>query len=232
MRFKQKLIPGKLIRRYKRFLADVELETGEVVTAHTPNTGSMMGLTQEGNRVYLSYHDLPTRKLKYSWEIVKAGRVCVGINTLLPNLLVAEGIQDGTILELQGYRDLKREVKYGENSRIDLLLTNGNPEKCYVEVKNVTLVEKGMAYFPDAVTERGRKHLEELAKMVRRGHRGVIFFVLQRADGQAVAPADHIDPVYGETLRKVMGKGVEALAYRAQVSPQRICLNQALEVRI
>jgi sugar fermentation stimulation protein A len=228
MRFQHPLIQGELVKRYKRFLADVRLESGELVTAHTANSGSMKGLTDPGNPVYLSYHDKPGRKLKYSWEIVKVGEVAVGINTSLPNLLVAEAIGNGTIRELQGYSQLRREVKYGKNSRVDILLSDGKAGQCYVEVKNVTLVENDVAYFPDAVTERGRKHLVELMDMVGQGNRAVIFFVLQRRDGRYVAPADHIDPGYGKTLREAERHGVELLGYRAQVTPESIHLVESI----
>lgn len=232
MKFNDQLIRGTLLQRYKRFLADIRLESGEVVTAHTANSGSMKGLTEPGNPVYLSYHDKASRKLRYSWEIVEVGPVAVGINTSLPNGLVEEGIRRRVIEELQGYRQIRREVRYGKNSRIDLLLSKEDGAQCYVEVKNVTLVEAGVAYFPDAVTERGRKHLEELMDMVDQGHRAVIFFVLQRGDGGYVAPADHIDPVYGKTLRRAISHGVEALAYRAKVDPREINLQEALKVRV
>lgn len=224
MKFKTPLISGELLRRYKRFLADVKLANGETITAHTANTGSMKGLTNPGNQVYLSFHDLAHRKLKYSWEIVRVGRVLVGINTHHPNRLVEEGIRDGVITELQGYGEIRREVPYGEKSRIDLLLANGDRDKCFVEVKNVTLVEGGRALFPDAVTGRGLKHLLELRNMVRQGHRSVLVFVLQRADGQSVGPANAIDPAYGQALREVSQEGVEILAYRAKVTPKQIRL--------
>jgi len=232
MKFKTPLIRGSLVKRYKRFLADILLEEGGLVTAHTANTGSMKGLTQEGNPVRLSYHDKPGRKLKYSWELVKVGRVWVGINTHLPNQLVEDAIRNGMVKELQNYTKLQREVKYGKSSRIDILLGNSKGPHCYVEVKNVTLVEGGVAYFPDAVTERGRKHLEELEDMVKAGHRGVIFFVVQRADGYPISPADHIDPTYGKVLRRVVKNGVEALAYRAKVRPGEISIFERVQVEL
>lgn len=234
MNFNNKLISGTLQKRYKRFLADILLETGELVTAHTPNSGSMKGLTAPGNPVYVSHHPDPKRKLKYTWEIVKVGRVWVGVNTHLPNHLVEEGIVQGVISELQGYEEIQREKKYGQNSRIDLLLKrptkNGESEHCYVEVKNVTLVENDIALFPDAVTERGRKHLVELVEMVKQGHRAVMCFVLQRSDGKHVTPADAIDPEYGQTLRWAAQQGVEMLAYRARVKKEAIKLSNPLKV--
>ena len=232
MEFRQTLIKGTLIKRYKRFLADVRLDSGETITAHTANPGSMMGLTEPGNPVFLSYHDNPKRKLKYSWEIVQVGPTLVGINTSWPNHLVAEAIQDGTIRELQGYGQQTAEVKYGRNSRIDLLLSNSDTEKCYVEVKNVTLVMDQVALFPDAVTTRGRKHLIELMDMVSAGHRAVMCYVVQRNDATHVSPADHIDPDYGQALRRALQYGVEAIAYQADVTPETIRLTQNLPVTI
>jgi sugar fermentation stimulation protein A len=232
MKFSRPLISGKLIQRYKRFLADVQLDSGEVVTAHTANSGSMMGLTSPGNQVFLSYEDKATRKLHYSWEIVRSGSTLVGVNTSLPNKLVEEGIPLGVIKELRGYGEIRREVPYGKNSRIDLLLSKGGKAKCFVEVKNVTLVEEGKALFPDAVSERGQKHLLELAEVVKQGHRAVLFYVLQRNDSKVVAPADHIDEEYGKILRMVAKNGVEVLAYQAQVTPEEIALTEKVEVEL
>jgi len=224
------LYPGSLVRRYQRFLADVELADGSVVTAHCPNSGSMKGCNLPGSPVLLSVSDKPGRKLKYTWELVMAKGKWVGINTGHPNRLVREGIENGVIRELQGYPSIRPEVRYGgENSRIDLLLS-GSSGLCYVEVKNVTLVEGNLALFPDAVTTRGQKHLRELMEMVRQGHRGVIFYVVQRGDGEAVAPADAIDAEYGRLLRLAAAKGVELLAYRAGVSPAEISLTHRLPV--
>lgn len=225
------LYPGRLIRRYQRFIADVELANGEIVTAHCPNSGSMKGCAAPGNRVILSLSHNPARKLKYTWELVRAEGQWVGINTALPNRLVREGIEQGVITELQGYSRIRGEVPYGEHSRIDLLL-EGARGHCYVEVKNVTLVEGGVALFPDAVTTRGQKHLRELMRVVREGGRGVIFFVVQRGDGAAVAPADAIDPEYGKLLRQAVASGVEALAYQARVTPREIVLDHPLPLRL
>lgn len=224
------LIPGRLIKRYKRFLADIELEDGSMVTAHCPNSGSMLGCNRPGSPVMLSRSDNPTRKLAYTLELVQVDRWWVGLNTMLPNRLVEEAILNGTITELQGYARLRREVAYGsERSRIDLLL-EGEQGRCYVEVKNVTLVEDDRALFPDAVTERGQKHLRELQEVVQSGHRGVILFTVQRGDGRAVAPADATDPAYGRLLRKAVANGVEPLAYRAMVQPEEIRLTERLPV--
>jgi sugar fermentation stimulation protein A len=223
------LYPGRLIRRYQRFLADVELAGGTVVTAHCPNTGSMKGCAVPGSPVLLSVADNPKRKLKYTWELVLADGFWVGINTGRPNRLVREGIETGIIDELMGYPSIRSEVRYGEKSRVDLLLS-GPSGLCYVEVKNVTLVEGNVALFPDAITTRGQKHLRELMEMVRQGHRGVIFFVVQRGDGESVAPADSIDAEYGRLLRLAAKSGVEVLAYQARVTPQQIVLTHRLPV--
>jgi sugar fermentation stimulation protein A len=229
MQLPEPLFHGTLIRRYQRFLADVELDDGSLVTAHTPNTGSMLGCAIPGSRVLLSKSDNAARKYAHSWELVHADGQWVGINTLLPNRLVREGIENGVIAELAGYQSIRAEVAYGTGSRIDLLLS-GERGSCYVEVKNVTLVENRCALFPDAVTARGQKHLRELMEVVRLGHRAVNFFVVQRGDGDTVSPADAIDPAYGALLREAAEAGVEILAYRAQVSRSEICLEQRLPV--
>ncbi|TGU72635.1 DNA/RNA nuclease SfsA [Geomonas terrae] len=223
------LYQGTLIRRYHRFLADVELDDGTFVTAHTPNTGSMMGCAVPGNRVVLSVSGNPGRKYPHSWELVQADGVWVGINTQLPNLLAREAIQNGTIAELSGYEKITLEVPYGTGSRIDLLLT-GERGLCYVETKNVTLVKERCALFPDAVSTRGQKHLRELMEMVRQGHRAVNLFVVQRGDGDALAPADAIDPVYGRLLREAAAAGVELLAYQARVDLGEIRLTHPVPV--
>ena len=225
------LFPGTLIRRYQRFLADVELDSGDVVTAHCPNSGSMKGCALPGNRVLLSRSTNPARKLAYTWELVLADGQWTGINTGIPNRLVREGIENGTVLELQEYSTIRPEVPYGENSRIDLLL-EGPLGVCFVEVKNVTLVEGGVALFPDAVTTRGQKHLRELLHVVRNGGRGVIFFVVQRGDSGSVAPADSIDPEYGRLLRQAVDRGVETLAYQADVTPREISLSHRIPIII
>jgi sugar fermentation stimulation protein A len=224
------LIPGRLIKRYKRFLADIELSDGSMVTAHCPNSGSMLGCNLPGSPVLLSLSPNPNRKLAYTWELLQVDGFWVGLNTMLPNRLAEEAILNGVITELQGYEQLRREVPYGsERSRIDLLL-EGEKGRCYVEVKNVTLVQEEMALFPDAVTIRGQKHLRELMEVVRNGDRGVILFTVQRGDGRAVAPADTIDHEYGRLLRQAIANGVEALAYRAEVKPEEIRLTGRLAI--
>lgn len=239
MKYPQILIEGRLLRRYKRFLADVELDNGERITAHTANTGAMTGCCAPGSRVWLSRSDNPKRKYPHTWELVEVvpGILC-GINTQLSNKLVREAIEAGRIDELSGYTNVRGEVPYGaENSRIDLLLESDTlPAPCYVEVKNVTLVEQsigvdqGIGYFPDAVSVRGSKHLRELMAMVAAGQRAVIFYCVQREDCHEVRPADHVDTLYGQTLREALAAGVEALAYRADVSPAGIVLRESLPV--
>ena len=234
MKFSQALVTGKLIKRYKRFLADIELDSGETITAACPNTGSMLGCNVPGSRVWLSSSDSPTRKYRHTWELVEAKPgVIVGINTGFPNRLVVDALNAKVIKELSGYREIKTEVRYGhENSRIDILL-DGHAKKppCYVEVKNVTAaVESGIALFPDAVSERGSKHLRELMAMAAEGFRAALVFCVQRGDVHEVRPADGIDPVYGKTLRQALANGVEVLAYRADVSPQKILLAQKIPV--
>ncbi len=231
MKLPSPLYPGVLVRRYQRFLAEVRLDSGECVTAHCPNSGSMKGCATPGNRVLLSMSGNPRRKLAYTWELVEVNGLWVGINTGLPNRLVAEAIMAVKIPELAGYEHIRPEVRYGENSRVDLLLS-GPAGLCYVEVKNVTLVEEGRALFPDSVTERGQKHLKELMREVRQGNRGVIFFVVQRPDASMLAPADAIDPEYGRLLRLAVSSGVEAIAWQARVGIDGIYLDTPLEVRL
>ena len=228
MKLPEHLLTGTLIRRYQRFLADVALESGETVTIHCPNSGSMTGCAVPGSRVVLSRSDRPGRKYPYTWELVQVGGCWIGINTGITPTLVREAITDGVVTELQGYGTIHPEVRRGD-SRLDLLLT-GARGACWVEVKNVTLAENGRALFPDAVTERGQKHLKELMDVVRGGERGVIFYVVQRGDCRAMAPADRIDPRYGTLLREAVAAGVEALAYRAEVSPLGVTLARRLPV--
>lgn len=227
MRFPNPLIPGRLIRRYKRFLADITLDDGTVITAHCANSGSMMGCQTPGSRVYVSPQDKPGRKLKYTWEMIRVGGVWVGINTGHPNPIVYEAIERRSIPELRGYSEMRREVKYGRNSRIDVWLRRPG-QTCYVEVKNVTLAAEGDALFPDAVTDRGAKHLRELMDQVAVGDRAVMFYLVQRSDCDLFRPADDIDSVYGATLREAVDHGVEILVYQAIVSPPQIRLDKPL----
>ncbi len=228
MRFPKPLVKGTLVKRYKRFLADVELESGDVVTAHCANTGSMRGLTEPGFEVWLLPAANPERKLRYTWEMVHDGRTLVGINTARPNALVAEAIDAATIAELQGYESRRREVRYGGNSRIDILL-EGNGPACYVEVKNVHLSrESGTAEFPDSVTSRGAKHLAEMAGMVAQGHRAVMVYLIQRDDCDRLSIAADIDPGYDEGLTRALAGGVEAIAYSCKLTSEAIVVGNAV----
>ena len=228
MKFDKPLIHGILLKRYKRFLADIKLNNGKYVTAHCPNSGSMKTCKEPGWKVLVSESDNPARKLKYTWEMVHNGQCWIGINTQIPNKIAIEAIQNGIIPELNGYNKIRPEVKYGHNSRVDILLS-GKKGICYVEVKNVTLVESdGFYKFPDAVTERGRKHLYELLDMVKSGHRAVMLFVIQRSDGSTFKPADHIDLEYAHALKEVHKQGVEILVYQAIVSPSEIILKNPI----
>ena len=227
MQFPSPLVTGTLIRRYKRFLADVRLDTGEVVTAHCADTGSMLGLKDPGSRVWLSTNDNPKRKLKYTWELIEVDLGCgphlVGINTNHPNIIVTQAIERGLIPELDGYASLRREVKYGINSRIDILLRNQGRPDCYVEIKNVHLMRKaGFAEFPDAVTERGKKHLNELMAYVQQGCRCVMFYLIQRTDAETFSLARDIDSEYALAFDKARKAGVEAYAYYCKITLQEI----------
>jgi sugar fermentation stimulation protein A len=236
MKFPTPLIRGRLARRYKRFLADVVLDTGETVTAACPNTGSMMGLATPGAVVWLSVSPSLTRKYPYTWEMVEAdlgrGPVLVGINTNHPNRIVTEAIAAGAIPELASYAGLRREVKYGLSSRIDILLEDPAKGLAYVEIKNVHLSRTAeLAEFPDSVTERGTKHLGELAAMVAAGHRGVMLYLIQRADAEDFALAPDIDPVYAQAFQGARAAGVEMLAYACDLTPEAITLARPVAIR-
>lgn len=232
MQFDRPLALGTLLRRYKRFLADVRMDDGAEITAHCANTGSMKGCAAEGSRVALSHYPDSGRKLPWSWELVDVEGAWVGINTARPNRVVEGAIASGRIGPLRGYPSLRREVKYGTNSRIDLLLEGDGKPPCYVEVKNVTLKAGRQAVFPDAVTERGAKHLDELEQVVADGGRAVMFFLVNRGDCGSFAPADDIDPHYGATLRRVAGNGVELLAYRARPDLSGIEIEKKIPLRL
>ena len=231
MKFPSPLIPGRLIRRYKRFLADIELADGETITAHCANPGSMLNSGRAGSRVLLSRSENPKRKLPYSWELVRVGRTWACINTARTNAIVREAIEEGLVPELVGFDELRSEVPCGENSRIDFRLCFGQTE-CYVEVKNVTLVEKRIARFPDAVTERGTKHLHELTRMAGEGCRAVMFYLINRGDGDSLEPAADIDPVYAHALAEAVEGGVEVLSYRARVTRQGITVDRRVPFRL
>lgn len=233
MRFPAPLHPGVLLKRYKRFLADVELETGETVTAHCPNPGSMLGLKDPGSRCWLSHTDDPKRKLKYTLEVLEADNTLVGINTNRPNRLAEDAIRTGAIPALSGYDAVRREVKYGANSRIDLLLESADRPMCYVEVKNCHLRRTpGLTEFPDSVTSRGAKHLGELSEMVRQGHRAVQLFVVQRNDCDVLAPAGDLDPVYAQALRDASAAGVEVIAWACEITLEGIEIVREIEVKL
>lgn len=218
MKFTAPLVCGRLEKRYKRFLADVVLEDGSAVTAHCANPGSMLGLKEPGSRVWLSLSDNPKRKLKYSWEVIEADGALVGINTAHPNKLVEEALEAGRIDGLSGYASLRREVKYGKNSRIDILLESDTGAKTYVEVKNVHLMRRpGLAEFPDSVTARGAKHLGELADMVAEGHRAAMVFLVQRPDCDRLSLASDIDPIYAAAFAAARAAGVEVHAIGCDV---------------
>lgn len=231
------LIPATFLRRYKRFLADVQLADGSVETVHCPNTGAMTNCLVADSPCWLSLSANPKRKYRYTWEIATApGGHRAGINTARANSLVQAAIEAETVPGLQGYRQIAREVRYGgEGSRIDFLLDD-HPErpaqKCYVEVKSVTYAEAdGRGLFPDAVSARGSKHLRELAAMAQTGERAVLFFCVQHTGIEWMEPADGVDPAYGRALREAVACGVELMAWRARLSPEAICLDQEIAVR-
>jgi len=227
MEFIQSLIPGLLIRRYKRFLADVDLDDGTVVTAHCANTGSMLQMSDPGSPVMLTEATNPERKTRYDWQLVKVNGLWAGINTAVPNMLIREGWETGIIPEFRGYDTFRREVKYGVSSRADACLS-GPEGDCWVEAKNVTLVEDNRALFPDAVTSRGAKHLDELSAMVREGHRAILFLLSQRMDAAEMGIAEHIDPYYADRMRAAIETGVEVLSWRAEVTLAGIQLDREL----
>lgn len=229
MRFPAPLLPATLVKRYKRFLADVVLASGEAITAHVANPGAMIGLAAPGARVWLSKSAKASRKLPYSWELVEvdfgAGPELIGINTAHPNLLVAEAIAAGAVPELVGYASTRREVKYGRNSRVDFLLEAPDRPPCYVEVKNVHLMRTpGLAEFPDSVTARGAKHLGELAAVSATGARAVMLFLIQIGSAARFALARDIDPTYGAAFDRARAAGVEAVAYRCVIERAAIAL--------
>lgn len=235
MRFPNPLVRGRLIKRYKRFLADVELDSGELITASCPNTGAMLGLSAPGTYIWLSTNANPKRKYRHTWELVEndlgSGPVLVGINTGHPNKLVADAIGEGQLEALGGYESLRREQAYGKASRIDLLLEDPAKGRAYVEVKNVHLMrERGLAEFPDSVTQRGLKHLEELGDMAEVGHRAVMLYLIQRSDARHVRMAADIDPAYANGLARAVSRGVEALAYKCDLSSEEIRVTNAVPV--
>lgn len=235
MKFEQPFLTGRLVQRYKRFLADITLDDGSAITATCPNTGSMMGLVAPGSRVWVSISDSPTRKYKHTWEMVEAdlgkGPKLVGINTGHPNKLVEEAIRAGKLLDCAAYETLRREQKYGVNSRIDIQLDDPKRGRAYVEVKNVHMSRKaGLAEFPDSVTERGTKHLGELAAMVAEGHRAVMVYLIQRADVTMLSLARDVDSNYGAAFDRAVAAGVEAVALRCKLAPGEIVVDKAVPI--
>lgn len=209
------LVHGQLVRRYKRFMADVRLDDGNVVVAHCTNSGSMKSCLEEGAEVWLSPVDNPARKTRFTWEMIRIGEGWVGINTSIPNVLAFEAMKQDAIPGLEGYGEIRREVKF-RDSRFDIF-AQGKQGSCFVEVKNVTLNEDGVAMFPDAVTTRGQKHLDTLVMVRESGIRAVLLFVIQRTDVDSFAPARHIDPVYAEKLTRAMDHGVEVIPWQVKV---------------
>lgn len=236
MEFSPPLVKARLVKRYKRFLADILLEDGSESVAHCANTGSMLGLCEPGSTIYVAPNTNPKAKLDYRWEMIDVGSSLVGINTSRANAIVEEAIEENLIAELLGYTSLKREVKYGENSRIDILLSgptdDKTPDICYVEVKSVTLKSGAQARFPDAVTTRGAKHLAELTQMVNQGHRAVMLFLIQRGDCTSFSVAGDIDPNYAEALSAARNAGVEILVYDCTVTQAEIKLKSPVKIQL
>lgn len=232
MRFPCALVRGTLVRRYKRFLADVVLDSGEEVTAHVANSGAMLGTSAPGMEVWLSPASNPARKLAWNWELCRIDGALIGVNTAHPNVVATEAVAAGLIPELAGYATIRREVRYGRNSRIDLLLEAQGRPTCYVEVKNVHLKRGDWAEFPDAVTARGAKHLVELRAMAAEGARAVMLYLVQRQDCTGFRPAADIDPVYAAGLRAAMGDGVEAICYTCAMSLEGITLGERLPIQV
>ena len=232
MKFSSPLESVTLLRRYKRFLGDVRFDDGRELTVHTPNTGSMLGCAEPNSRIWIRNTGNAKRKYLYAWDVSETHEgTMIGVNTGIVNALVSEAIENGVVSELQGYETIRSEVLYGqEKSRIDLLLEAAGCPPCYVEIKNVTARAGEHAIFPDAVTERGRKHLRELIYMKQQGYRAVIFFCIQRGDVARFRAATEIDSAYAETLQEAVEAGVEALAYMADITPHEIVLAKSLPV--
>ncbi|MEX1025454.1 MAG: DNA/RNA nuclease SfsA [Planctomycetota bacterium] len=230
MQFDQPPVVGRFQRRYKRFFADVELEDGSTLTAHCPNTGSLLGCKDEGLRAWLRDSNDEKRKLRFTWQAVEVGGTWVNVDTNLPNRVVREAFEAGKVPGFEGLRSVRSEVNYGNRSRIDLLLEDQDGRSVYVEVKNTTLAEDGTARFPDAVTARGLKHLGELEQVVREGHRALQLFFVSRDDVERFRPAYEIDPAYCAKLVEVASKGVEVRAFTALVTPAELTLHRELPV--
>lgn len=232
MRFQTPLVPARLIRRYKRFLADVQLPDGTEVTAHCANPGSMMGLAEPGMRIWLEPNDDPKKKLKYGWRLVELETGFVGVDTSLPNRLLRSALRDGAVPGLTGYAQVLPEQKYGQNSRVDFLLRDPNRAEAYVEVKSVTLSRQhGLAEFPDSVTARGAKHLQELSRVARNGARAVMLYLVQRTDCTSVALAADLDPTYAAGVCEAQAAGVEVLCFDCAITTGAVTLGRALPFR-
>jgi sugar fermentation stimulation protein A len=235
MNFQSTLVRGRLIQRYKRFLADIELDDGQIITAHCPNPGAMIGLNMPGLTCWLSKSPDPKRKLAYTLELVEVENylgisTTVGLNTMHPNRLVAEALEAGAIPELTGYETIRREVKYGEASRVDFLLTSPDRPACWLEIKNCHLSRgDGLAEFPDCVAARSSRHLRELAAMAKAGDRAVVLFVVQRMDCDRFQACAELDPVFARTLGEVAEAGVEVLIYACEVDEERVTLSRRLD---
>jgi len=227
MQFSTRLEEATLIRRYKRFLADIVCDDGRELTIHCPNSGSMRSCSDPGSRICYSTSDNPKRKYPQTLEMVQVNGSWVGVNTSLTNRVVAAALKDGIIAEFQSFDDLRQEVKTSDGTRLDLLLTTAE-KKIYIEIKNCSLAENGVALFPDAVTSRGTKHLKELIHLVEQGHTGVIFYLVQRLDANRFEPAAEIDPLYARTLVEAHDRGVMVLVYQAEVSPRAIDITGSL----
>ena len=234
MKFPTPLIKATLIKRYKRFLADVELDSGEMITVHCPNPGAMLGVKQPGSTVWISDSNNPKRKLRHTLELIElqdADKTMVGVNTNMPNKIAEETILSRRFAVFGGFDELRREVKYGENSRIDILLSSKAKPDTYIEVKSITMQRQpGLHEFPDGVTERGRKHLVELAKMVQSGHRAIMLYLIQRNDGDKFSLARDVDPLYAAAFDEAMALGVEAIAIRCKVDSQEIVTEKLVEI--
>ena len=230
MEFEPPLVPGRLIRRYKRFLSDIELENGEEITAHCANPGAMTGLNEPGLRVWVQPATNPARKLRYSWRLVElTGGAFAGIDTSVPNRIVGEALKSGSIPDFAAYPTIRPEQKYGTKSRIDFLLTGEGLPDAYVEVKNVHLMRQpGLAEFPDCVTERGTKHLVELAAMARAGNRAVMLYVIQMTNARSFRLAGDIDPAYAAAFRDAREAGVDVLVFDTDITPSGIRLRKPL----
>ena len=231
MNFKMPLIKGKLIKRYKRFFADIELDNGEIITSHCPNTGSMVAIDTPGLEAWVSPVDPEsTRKLRYTWEMVLVDGNYVGVNTNRPNELVEEAILNNSIPELASYTQYKREVKYGDNSRIDFLLGGNGIKPCYLEIKNVHLKRDDHAKFPSSVTSRGSKHMSELINMVQNGFDAMVIYVVQREDCDYFSVAGDIDPNYATMMHKSHESGVKHLCYSCKISPLGVYIEKHTQI--